>query len=155
MDIFVKRIYQMLIIIGLSALLLMPLGMEAIRPSVYGCFGSSNNFTVSANSTTRPEYITATASVVSDTIPKSWDMIKSVMFRCCWSSNIKAWRTSGASFFSVSRTFDIAVKLASLKVSILPRLFQMRFFKHSCSVARSGPGGSCPRRRPARHPELP
>ena len=49
-------------------------GIDPSRPHVYGCSGAAKRRAVGPRSTIRPAYITATSSLISATIPRSWVM---------------------------------------------------------------------------------
>ena len=70
-------------------------GMERSRPAVYGCAGWRNSVRTGACSTTRPAYITTTASQLSATTPRSWVMSMTAMpalgLQPLSSSRICAW----------------------------------------------------------------
>ena len=71
------------------------MGIEPIRPTVYGCWGWANSTSVVASSTMRPAYMTATRSAISATMPRSWVMRMMAMPRSARSwlirSRIWAW----------------------------------------------------------------
>ncbi|EAU65581.1 conserved hypothetical protein [Stigmatella aurantiaca DW4/3-1] len=70
-------------------------GMERNRPAVYGWAGRAKRAFTGACSTTRPAYITTTASQLSATTPRSWVMSITAIPRSAWSrlsrSRICAW----------------------------------------------------------------
>ena len=53
------------------------IGMEAIRPRVYGCCGAANSSATGACSTISPAYMTETRLATRATTPRSWVMSSS------------------------------------------------------------------------------